>query len=150
MDETSKLQGHQMKIKGILPLPTYTKGRGDKKKEHLVSLNNFFPMHYIQKNNVKRAYQDTVMEWVKTLPKYKTIQPHYKLYFKTKHKRDLDNYTFTMHKFLMDALVEGGVIEDDHYHIVTKVTTEIGGLDTNNYVVVELEGEELLQAVSQS
>jgi len=125
-----------MKSKGILPLPTYTKGRGDKKKEHLVSLNNFFPMHYIQKNNVKRAYHDTVMEWVKTLPKYKTIQPHYKLY--------------TMHKFLMDALVEGGVIEDDHYHIVTKVTTEIGGLDTNNYVVVELEGEELLQAVSQS
>ena len=25
----------------------------------------------------------------------------------------LDNYTFTMHKFLMDALVEGEVIEDD-------------------------------------
>ena len=48
-----------------------------------------------------------------------------------------------MHKFLMDALVEGEVIEDDHYEIVTKVTTEIGGLDTDNYVVVEIKGEEL-------
>lgn len=133
-----------MKNKGILPLPIFTRGRGEEKKEHLVSLNNFFPMHYIQKNNVKRAYHDTVMDWVKTLPKYKTIQPHYKLYFKTKHKRDLDNYTFTMHKFLMDALVEGEVIEDDHYDIVTKVTTEIGGLDTDNYVVVEIQGEELV------
>jgi len=132
-----------MKHKGILPLPVFTRGRGEKKREHLVSLNNFFPMHYIQKNNVKRAYHDTVMEWVLTLPKYKTIQPHYKLYFKTKHKRDLDNYTFTMHKFLMDALVEGGVIEDDHFEIVTKVTTEIGGLDDDNYVVVEIKGEEL-------
>ena len=132
-----------MKNKGILPLPVFTRGRGEKKKEHLVSLNNFFPMHFIQKNNVKRAYHDTVMEWVHTLPKYKTIQPHYKLYFKTKHKRDLDNYTFTMHKFLMDALVEGEVIEDDHYEIVTKVTTEIGGLDDDNYVVVEIKGEEL-------
>jgi len=40
-------------------------------------------------------------------------------------------------------LVEGKVIEDDHYEIVTKVTTEIGGLDTDNYVVVEIKGEEL-------
>ena len=133
-----------MKQKGILPLPVFTRGRGEKKREHLVSLNNFFPMHYIQKNNVKRAYHDTVMDWVLTLPKYKTIQPHYKLYFNTKHKRDLDNYTFTMHKFLMDALVEGEVIEDDHYDIVTKVTTEIGGLDDDNYVVVEIKGEELV------
>ena len=63
------------------------------------------------------------------------------LYFKTKHKRDIDNYTFPMHKFLMDALVEGGVIEDDHYDYVTKVTTEFGGIDTDNYVVVEIKGE---------
>ena len=125
-----------MKSKGILPLPTFSRGRGEKKTQHLVSLNNFFPMHFIQKNNVKRAYHDTVMEWILTLPKYKTIQPHYKLYFKTKHKRDIDNYTFPMHKFLMDALVEGGVIEDDHYEYVTKVTTELGGIDTDNYVVV--------------
>ena len=108
-----------MKFRGILPLPVFSRGRGEKKTEHLVSLNNFFPMHFIQKNNVTRAYHDTVMEWVLTLPKYKTIQPHYKMYFKTKHKRDLDNYTFT------------------------KVTTEFGGLD-DNYVVVEIKGEELV------
>ena len=133
-----------MKNKGILPLPMFSKGRGKKKKQHLVSLNNFFPMYFIEKNNVKRSYQDIVMEWILTLPKYKTIQPHYKLYFKTKHKRDLDNYTFPMHKFLMDAFVEGGVIKDDHYGYVTKVTTEFGGLDTDNYVVVEIKGEELV------
>ena len=49
-----------------------------------------------------------------------------------------------MHKFLMDALVEGGVIEDDHYNFVTKVTTEFGGLCDDNYVVVEIKGEELV------
>ena len=132
-----------MKSKGILPMPVFTRGRGEKKREHLVSLNNFFPMHYIQKNNVKRAYHDTVMEWVLTLPKYKTIQPHYKLYFKTKHKRDLDNYTFTMHKFLMDALVKGGVIKDDDYDYVGEITTKFGGIEDDNYVVVEITGEEL-------
>lgn len=131
-----------MKHKGILPLPVYSKGRGEKKRELMVSLNNFFPMHYIQKNNVKQAYHATVKEWVKTLPKYKTIQPNYKLFFNNKRKKDLDNYTFPMHKFLMDALVENNIIEDDHYEYVTKITTEFGGLDTDNYVVVEIKGEE--------
>ena len=129
--------------KGILPLPTYTKGRGDKKRELMVSLNNFFPMHYIQKNNVKQAYHKAVKEWVMTLPKYKTIQPNYVIYFNNKRKKDLDNYTFPMHKFLMDALVENKIIEDDNYDYVTKITTEFGGLDTENYVVVEIKGEKL-------
>ena len=130
-----------MKNKGILPLPVFSKGRGDKKRELMVSLNNFFPMHYIQKNNVKQAYHATVKEWVKTLPKYKTIQPNYKLFFNNKRKKDLDNYTFPMHKFLMDALVEGGIIEDDNYDYVTGFTTKFGGIEDTNYVVVELTGE---------
>ena len=49
-----------------------------------------------------------------------------------------------MHKFLMDTLVEQGVIADDHYDYVNKITTQFGGLDTDNYVVVEIKGEELV------
>ena len=47
-----------------------------------------------------------------------------------------------MHKFLMDTLVEEGVIEDDHYDFVTEITTEFGGINDDNYVVVEIKGEE--------
>ena len=128
--------------KGILPLPTYTKGRGDKKKTNLLSLNVFRNLHYQAKNKVKQDYADLVREFVKTLPKYKTIQPSYKLYFNNNRKKDLDNYTFPMHKFLMDTLVEEGVIEDDHYDFVTEITTEFGGINEDNYVVVEIKGEE--------
>ena len=34
-----------MKHKGILPLPVFSKGRGEKKRELMVSLNNLFPSH---------------------------------------------------------------------------------------------------------
>ena len=130
-----------MKTKAILPLPVYSKGRGDKKRELLVSVNTWLPMHYIQKNNVKQAYHKVAEEFVKTLPKYKNLVPHYTLYFKGKRKKDIDNYTAPLHKFLMDALVEGGVIEDDNYDYVTGFSTKFGGIEDNNYVVVELTGE---------
>ena len=43
----------------------------------------------------------------------------------------------------MDALVKGGVIEDDDYDYVGKITTKFGGIEDDNYVVVEITGEEL-------
>ena len=103
----------------------------------------FLLLHYFSKNKVKQDYANLVREFVKTLPKYKTIQPSYTLYFNNNRKKDLDNYTFPMHKFLMDTMVEEGVIEDDHYDFVTEITTEFGGINDDNYVVVEIKGEEL-------
>ena len=129
-----------MKIKTILPLPTYTKGRGDKKKTNILSLNIFRNLHHYSKNKVKQDYADIVREFVKTLPKYKKIQPKYTLYFNNNRKRDLDNYTFPIHKFLMDTLVEEGVLEDDNYDYVTGFSTKFGGID-ENYVMIEIRGE---------
>ncbi len=129
------------KTKAILPLPTYTKGRGDKKKTNLLSLNVFIHLHPFAKGKCKDDYYEVVSEFVKTLPKFKTLTPRYTLYFNNKRKKDLDNYTFPMHKFLMDALVKGGVIEDDDYDYVTELSTKFGGIESENYVVVELTGE---------
>ena len=131
-----------MVYKAIIKLPTYSKGRGEKKRTNLFSMNIYRNMHYLSLNKVKQDYHKEVEEWVKVLPKFKNLTPKYILFFKGKRKKDIDNYTFPMHKFLMDALVENNIIEDDHYEYVTKITTEFGGLDTDNYVVVEIKGEE--------
>ena len=130
-----------MKTKAILPLPVFSKGRGDKKRDVLVSVNNWLPMHFIQKNNVKQAYHKVAEEFIKTLPKYKTLVPHYTLYFKGNRKKDIDNFTAPLHKFLMDALVEGGIIEDDNYDYVIGYAAKFGGIEDTNYVVIELTGE---------
>ena len=131
-----------MKVKAILQLPTYTKGRGVKKKTNLFSMNIYRNMHYQSLNKIKQDYHSEVKEWAATLPKYKTIFPKYKIYFKGKRKKDIDNYTFPLHKFLMDALVEYGIIVDDDYTCVKGFTTEFGGIDEHNFVVVELTGEQ--------
>ena len=132
-----------MKIKAMLLLPTYTKGRGKKKKTNLFSMNIYRNMHYLSLNKVKQDYHEVVREWAETLPKYKTIFPKYTIYFKDNRKKDIDNYTFPLHKFLMDAFVEYGIIADDDYTYVKGFTTKFGGIDEQNFVVVELTGEQL-------
>ena len=131
-----------MVYKAVLQLPTYSKGRGDKKRTNLFSMNIYRNMHYLSLNKVKRDYHEEVAEWVSILPKFKSMTPKYILFFKGKRRKDIDNYTFPIHKFLMDALVEGGVIEDDSYDYVRGFTSSFGDDDMeDNYVVVELIGD---------
>jgi hypothetical protein len=127
--------------KAVLPLPLYSKGRGEDKKWNLLSLNVFRNLHHYSKNKVKQDYADVVRPWVQTLPKFKTLTPSYKLYFKGNRKKDLDNYTFPAHKFIMDVLVEEGIVEDDNYDYVTKITTEFGGIEEDNCILIEITGE---------
>lgn len=50
-----------------------------------------------------------------------------KYYFRTRHRRDPDNYSG---KFLLDGLIEAGVIEDDSFnHIDLRIA---GGYDKEN------------------
>ena len=105
-------------------------------------MNIYRNMHYLSLNKVKRDYHKEVEEWVKALPKFKSLTPKYILFFKGKRKKDIDNYTFPIHKFLMDALVEQEVIVDDSYDYVRGFTTSFGDDDMeDNYVVIELNGD---------
>ena len=127
----------------VLPFPMYSKGRGEKKKYNLFSMNVYRNMHYMSLNKTKQDYQKLVKDWIITLPKFKTLRPEYKLYFKGKRLKDIDNFAFPIHKFLMDAFVSGGVIEDDNYNFVKGYTHDYGGSSEENYVVVKLVGETL-------
>jgi Holliday junction resolvase RusA-like endonuclease len=98
-------------------------------------------MHRIQANNVKKNYYDIVEEWCKQLPKFRTLRIEYKLHFDNKRLKDIDNFSIPIHKFLLDALVKHGVIEDDNYKYVTGYSADFGGIGKENYAVVELVGE---------
>jgi len=65
----------------------------------------------------------------------------YVLHFDNKRLKDIDNFSIPIHKFLLDALVKNGVIEDDNYKYVTGYSCDFGGIGDENYAVVELVGE---------
>ena len=52
-----------MVYKAVLKLPTYSKGRGEKKRTNLFSMNIYRNMHYLSLNKVKRDYHKEVEEW---------------------------------------------------------------------------------------
>ena len=130
-----------MKHNAILQYPTFTR----KGKVLKLSMNVFKRMHWGSQNKCKQDYHDLVEGFVDSLPKFKWLKPSYTLYFEGNRVKDLDNYWFPCHKFLMDALVEKGKIQDDNYKYVKGFDVEFGdaGKDVEDYYVVELTGEEL-------
>ena len=123
-----------------LNYPLYIK----KGKAGILTGNLYRNLHWATLAKAKKDYHEEVKNFVESLPKYNKLTIHYTLYFGNKRKRDIDNFTWALHKFLMDAMVEHGAIKDDHNEIVTGFSSHFGGYDDNkeDYVILEIEGEE--------
>ena len=123
-----------------LDYPTIRKGGSDR----ILTMNLYRNAHWSALAKAKRNYTEEVGKFSDQLPKFKKLSVHYTLYFPDKRKRDIDNMTFALHKFLMDALVEHEKIEDDNVHHVVGFSTYFGGIaeDKQAYVMVEFTDEE--------
>ena len=73
--------------------------------------------------------------------KLKKIELEYELYLPNRLKRDISNVLSIVDKFACDALVEGGVFEDDNYEHLQKVTYKYGGMDEHKkgYVLMTIK-----------
>lgn len=63
-----------------------------------------------------------------------TFKIHFTLYFKDKRKRDLSNFESIANKFILDHLVDRGIIKDDNYQIYQGYTVDFGGYAAENYI----------------
>ncbi len=87
------------------------------------SINVWNGWGYHKYNREKCRWAEMVGWICKNLPPMKgevTVTVRY--YFRTRRKRDIDNYT---PKFIMDGLVQGGLIEDDNSNIVKRLSVEM-------------------------
>ena len=84
------------------------------------SLNVIQNMHWMKRNSLKKMWHMLVYSaWVDSKkPKFDKVEVELTYYFKTKHKRDYDNYAG---KWLLDGL-KGCAIEDDNQDIVQSLT----------------------------
>ena len=123
-----------------LDLPTVRKSGSDR----ILTMNLYRNAHWSALAKAKRKYHEEVSKFAEQLPKFNKLSVHYILYFPDKRKRDIDNMTYALHKFLMDSLVEHKVIDDDDVHHVVGFSTYFGGIaeDKQCYAMVEFQEEE--------
>ena len=81
-------------------------------KQH-PSLNKWTHWHWAKKKRVKDEFkQEIILKCNKyQQPKIEKANVEVLYYFDNKHRRDRDNY---VPKFILDGLVEAGVIQDDN------------------------------------
>lgn len=113
----------------ILPIYINT----SKKKKVLVSLNWYRNAHYGIKDKVKKQYHEIVYEQLRGArkPFDKRIGVKYQLWYK-RGDCDLMNVVSVLDKFLLDALVQAGMIKDDNVNKYISCHAEVGGKDSKN------------------
>jgi len=131
MSETTGRQPTKLR----LPYPTVK----TKKGTNLLSANIYRNAHYYSLSNAKKAYARICFEEFERVniePYDKPVKMEYKLFFKGKRRRDVDNFWFPVSKFLNDALVEKGILVDDDVTRIPYFLLEWGGEAEESYVEV--------------
>lgn len=114
-----------------------------------LNLNQYRNAHYFTLNNAKKEFEQNIKDILKKLPKFKYIELEYILYPKTKHLVDISNVCSIVDKFFSDSLTENGIIEDDNYNFITKITYSFGKIDPiNPRCDVVIQGETYADYVS--
>lgn len=103
----------------ILPIYYTQEFKTKPNKTSLVGMNLYRNAHYFLQNNMKKHFQDLVIEQLP--PVVEVIQQFtvtYKLYYKSP-VCDASNIVALIEKFYLDAIKEHGLIIDDNvnYHI---------------------------------
>lgn len=115
-------------IKIILPLMI----NKSKNKMFSLNLNQYRNAHFQTLNTAKRNFE----KFVSGLNiKHKFTEPveiTYIIHPPTKRKYDISNIASIVDKFACDALIKCGVLQEDNYEHVTKITYLHGGIDKNN------------------
>lgn len=98
----------------------------------ILNLNNYRNAHHRTLAPAKTAYKDLIWNNIPDVVMLRPVEVIYTLYAKTRRRTDISNPCSIIDKFVCDALVEKGVIPDDDYNVVKKVTYLWGGVDKDN------------------
>jgi|SaaInlV_120m_DNA_4_1040238.scaffolds.fasta_scaffold33744_1 Holliday junction resolvase RusA-like endonuclease len=98
------------------------------RKKYMIGLNWYGTAHYRARNKVKQEYSIRVGKVLESLENDVNITSpfttHFKIYYKNKVS-DGDNLVAVAGKFLLDALQEHGIVDDDNVQHHTSSSWEV-------------------------
>jgi len=106
-----------------------------KYKPFYMSLNNYTQLAKCPpaRNQVKKNYHNLVKPVIEGLGKIDgPVKITYEIFAKDKRVFDIANVGSILDKFLSDALVDEGVLDDDNIYIIPRVEYIFAGIDRKN------------------
>ena len=119
-------------------VPMYIKLGVKKIKNYSLNLNTYRNLHYQINNKLKQKFKEYLPN---NLPKMNQIEIEYIIYPPNKRLLDLSNVGSVVDKYNCDALIELGVIEDDNYTYVKRISYSFGSIDKDKkgYVLITIK-----------
>ncbi len=131
-DEEVRLPLRVFEIKLPMRLKTSSK------KQQALNLNVYRNLHHRSLHVQKKKFEKIATKLLAGLPPLGVITLHYAVCPKTKRRLDVMNVGTIVDKYFSDTLTELGIIEDDDYTHIPKVTVSFGGLCDKEHVLVTI------------
>jgi len=118
------------KCLGYFHIPLHFELGVNKKRKYALNLNTYRNLHHHVNSDLKIKVSEYVKEFALILPIHEPVEIEYIIYPGSKRRMDLDNM-MVIAKYIQDALVSAGILEDDDYKHITKISFTVGDLDPN-------------------
>ena len=122
----------KMKMTQTINIPICLEAGIREKKNFFLNLNSYNRWHFQEKNQLKKLFKISIIKNVRELKPIEKCEITFKIFYPTKRLFDLDNVGSVLSKFTHDVLTEAEIIPDDNYQVVSKLTFEFGGIDSEN------------------
>lgn len=106
-----------------------------------LNMNTYRNLHHVVSNQAKVIFKEIVREKIGDCPKFHQPVVSYHLVKKGKRRTDLMNWVTVIDKFLMDALVEFGIIKDDNTDYISNYSADFLGCADIGKMIVEIHEE---------
>ena len=103
-----------------------------KPKRVYLNMNAYGNTNTFTNNEVKKAYLEAIREQIEGKVIHTPVEIHYRVYKQSKRRLDKLNVVSVVSKYLMDALVNLGCIEDDNDDYIKVETILPTELDKEN------------------
>ena len=100
-------------------------------------MNWYRNAHFQVSNKIKIQVSEYLLKY--TFQKYTSkIKIDFVLYFKDNRRRDVSNFESIANKFILDALVDRGIILDDDFKHYPEYTVKYGGKADINAITFQI------------
>lgn len=108
------------------------------KKKQALNLNVYRNLHHRSLHAQKREFEKLAKKLLRGIPPLGVITLHYEVFVESKRRLDIMNVGSIVDKYFSDSLTSEGIIKDDDYRNIPRVSFTFGGKVDKEHVLVTI------------